>query len=239
VSEKPLPLEIIPQPDETTCGPACLASVYRYFDDPAPLESIISGVESLDEGGTLDVFLACHALERGYRATIYPYNLNLFDPTWFHPGVDIGEKLRQQARVKHSRKLQRATSGYRKFLKLGGELRFKDLGDALLRQHLGKGVPVMCGLSATFLYGSARERPEDCEDDDIRGEPLGHFVVLSGYDAASREVRIADPYQLNPITGDHYYTVKLERLVGAIFLGIVTYDANLLVIEPARAGANG
>lgn len=235
MSEADLSLEITPQPDETTCGPACLASVYRYFGDTVALDAIVAEVESLDEGGTLDVFLACHALERGYRSTIYTYNLNLFDPTWFQPGVDVGEKLRLQAQVKHSRKLQRATGGYRKFLKLGGELRFRDLTGSLLRQHLGKSVPIMCGLSATYLYGSARERAKDCEDDDIRGEPLGHFVVLSGYDPGSREVRIADPYQLNPITGDHYYAVKLDRLVGAIFLGIVTYDANLLVIEPGRA----
>ena len=34
----------------------------------------------LDQGGTLDVFLANHALQRGYKATILTYNLDLFDP---------------------------------------------------------------------------------------------------------------------------------------------------------------
>lgn len=232
MTQRLLTLEIGPQPDETTCGPTCLSAVYRYFGDAAPLERIIDEVEALDEGGTLDVFLACHALERGYRATIYTYNLNLFDPTWFQSRADIAAKLRQQAKVKHSRRLRRATAGYLKFLELGGKLKYEDLTGRLLRRFLGAGTPILCGLSATYLYGTMRERPEDCEDDDIRGEPLGHFVILRGYNRKTREISVADPYQRNPITRDHYYSVKQDRLIGAILLGIVTYDANLLVLEP-------
>lgn len=227
-----LTLDMTAQPDETTCGPTCLDAVYGFYGDPMPLERIVEEVERLDEGGTLDVFLACHALERGYRTAIYTYNLNVFDPTWFQEGVDLSAKLEQQARHKRSRKLQRATAGYRRYLGLGGEIRMADLTGRLIRSYLRRDIPILCGLSATWLYRSMRERPEDCEDDDIRGEPLGHFVVLSGYDRERREVRIADPYHRNPITGEHYYSVSLERLIGAILLGIVTYDANLLIIEP-------
>lgn len=232
--QRQLILDISAQPDATTCGPTCLEAVYRYFGDDVVLSRVIHEVESLDEGGTLDVFLACHALERGYDATIYTYNLRVFDPTWFKQGVDLGAKLARQARYKRSRKHQLATAGYRRFLELGGSLRMTDLSGRLLRSYLRRDVPILCGLSATWLYRAMRERPADCEDDDVRGEPLGHFVVLNGYDRAQREVRVADPYQPNPITGDHYYSVKLERLVCAILLGIITFDANLLVIEPRQ-----
>lgn len=229
-----LDLDIAVQPDETTCGPTCLDAVYGYYGDRLPLNRIIEEIEQLDEGGTLDVFLACHALKRGYRATIYTYNLNVFDPTWFQPGVDLGAKLIEQSRYKRSRKLRQATTGYCEYLRLGGELRMKDLTGRLLRSYLRRGIPILCGLSATWLYRDSRERPGDCEDDDVRGEPLGHFVVLAGYDRARREIRVADPYFRNPITGDHYYSVRLERLIGAILLGIVTFDANLLIIEPGQ-----
>ena len=77
-----LELEMLPQPDDTTCGPTCLHAVYRYYDDPVPLPQLIDEVEPLSTGGTLAVSLACHALRRRYRATIYTYNLTLFDPTW-------------------------------------------------------------------------------------------------------------------------------------------------------------
>ena len=37
-----LPVETLPQPDETTCGPTCLHAVYRYWGDREPLETIIA-----------------------------------------------------------------------------------------------------------------------------------------------------------------------------------------------------
>ena len=74
--------DIRPQPDNTTCGPTCLHAVYRYFGDPVDLSRIIAEVPTIEGGGTLSVYLASHALRRGYRATIIPYNLQIFDPTW-------------------------------------------------------------------------------------------------------------------------------------------------------------
>ena len=74
--------------------------------------------------------------------------------------------------------------------------------------------------------------PETDETDDIRGEPLGHFVVLHGYDKREQTVRVADPYELNPLGGGQGYTVPMNRLLNAILLGVLTYDANLLIIRP-------
>lgn len=230
-----LDLNIVPQPTETTCGPTCLYAAYRYFGDAIALEQVIAETQQLDEGGTLDVFLACHALKRGYRATIYPYNLNVFDPTWFEfDSVSMLERLEQQLRYKRSRRLGILIRGYIDFLRLGGRLRFEDLTPDLIRRPLKQGLPVLTGLNSTYLYRTMREVPETCRDDDLRGEPTGHFVVLCGYDRETRRVEVADPYQANPISGSHEYAVSLHRLIGAIYLGIVTMDANLLIIEPGK-----
>ena len=78
-----LDFNVTAQPDEVTCGPACLHSVYRYYGDEVSLDALIADVRMLDAGGTLDVYLANHALERGYQATIQTFNLQVFDPTWF------------------------------------------------------------------------------------------------------------------------------------------------------------
>ena len=69
-----------PQPDDVTCGPACLHGIYRFYGDNVPLASVVADIRMLDRGGTLDVFLANHALERGYDVTLFTYNLDLFDP---------------------------------------------------------------------------------------------------------------------------------------------------------------
>jgi hypothetical protein len=65
-----LQLAVLPQPDYTTCGPTCLQAVYEYYGDSLPLEQVIAEIDPLPGGGTLAVSLACHALERGYTATI-------------------------------------------------------------------------------------------------------------------------------------------------------------------------
>jgi len=222
------------QPDSTTCGPTCLHAVYRHFGDSITLERVIDEIQRLDHGGTLDVFLANHALARGYRATIHTWNLEVFDPTWFgRRGIDLADKLSRQARFKQRERLTTATAGYLDFLAAGGQLRFGELNRALLRRLLSEGHPVMTGLSATYLYRSAREWGPDDEDDDVRGEPVGHFVLLSAYLRPTREVVIADPTSPNP-QGSQVYSVHIDRVIAAILLGALTYDANLLVIRPCN-----
>ena len=73
--------DIQAQPDDVTCGPTCLHSLYQYYKDDIPLKDVIRDVKQLKNGGTLAVMLGNHALNRGYKAIIYTYNLNVFDPT--------------------------------------------------------------------------------------------------------------------------------------------------------------
>jgi hypothetical protein len=223
-------LEMLPQPDDTTCGPTCLHALYRYYGDEVALEALVDQVKTLDTGGTLAVWLACDALRRGYRATIYTYNLQTFDPSWFQEGVDLVAKLQARHAIKTSQGVRTSCQAYLDYLKLGGEVRFEELTVDLIRRHLDQGHPILCGLSATYLYGCARESQDDY--DDVGGDPTGHFVVVYGYDRNAQVVWVADPLQDNPGFGVHHYAVSFERLIGAILLGIVTYDANLLILEP-------
>lgn len=228
-----LHLDISMQPDDTTCGPTCLHSVYEYYGDTISLQQVINEVKSLKGGGTLAVLLGNHALQRDYKATIYTYNLHIFDPTWFAEKRTLAEKLKAQATIKNDDKLSFATQGYLEFLERGGTLLFEDLTIVLIRKFLKKSIPILTGLSSTYLYRSVRENPDNNLDDNIAGTPTGHFVVLCGYDKEKREVLVADPYKLNPVSQDQYYMVSIARLLGAVLLGILTHDANLLIIEPS------
>ena len=225
-----LELTVQRQQDDTTCGPTCLEAIYRYHGRELDLEQIAAEVETLPGGGTMAVWLACHALQHGFEAEIFTYNLHLFDPTWFDAGADLSERLKAQCRYKRDLKLLHATEGYLEFLRLGGHMRFQELNARLLRRFLKREQPILTGLSATYLYSCAREHAN--EYDDLRGEPTGHFVVLRGYDKVAREVSIADPLLGNPRFGAQYYSVNIDRLLGAILLGVLTHDANLLVIKP-------
>ena len=228
-----LPIRIQPQPDETTCGPTCLDAVYRYWGSDDELATIIARMGKLQYGGTFAVMLACDALRKGFRATSYTYNLNVFDPTWFvHARVDIADRLQRQREIKMDYRLQQATKGYLEFLALGGRLRLIDLSRGLIQGMLRRKLPIICGLSSTFLYRGAREVGERDVPDDVRGLPSGHFVIIAGYDQQKRKVLVLDPYQKNPFGGLHEYWIGIDRVIGAVLLGIVTHDANLLIIHP-------
>jgi hypothetical protein len=193
---------------------------------------LIQESPTLENGGTLAVLLGHHALRRGYRATIYTFNLEVFDPTWFACRTDLVSRLQGQIAAKESVKLQMASQAYIEFLRLGGKIYMQDLNAALIRRYLKRSTPILTGLSSTYLYHCEREVEPENKPDDVRGVPTGHFVVLCGYDKQRRTVRVADPYLHNPLGEEHYYEVGLDRLVCAILLGVLTYDANLLIIEP-------
>jgi hypothetical protein len=63
--------------------------------------------------------------------------------------------------------------------------------------------------------------------------------VLGSYDKERGEVLVADPLEDRPGFESHVYTVGVQRVLGAILLGVLTHDANLVVLRPgtARPGA--
>jgi hypothetical protein len=206
------------------------------------LKQVISGVERLRSGGTIAELLACDALRRGFAATIYTYHLQMFDPTWFaadgvaHDPADLSERLSQQLKVRRgSSRLKAGTRACQEFLRLGGVLRMQDLTSDLIVRHLTRGIPIITGLSSTFLYREKRTLDYPRNDpDDVRGSPQGHFVMLVGYDSVKREVLIADPLDENPPFHTAKYRLSMDRLMNAILLGILTHDANLLVVQARK-----
>lgn len=227
-----LNFDIKAQPDEVTCGPTCLHALYKYYNDDIALREVIEEVKQLKSGGTLAVMLGNHALKKGYKASIYTYNLNVFDPSWFKlSSQKMMTNLKKQMRYKYKRrKLQVASRAYIKFLEAGGKILHTELDEKLIKNYLRKSVPILTGLSATYLYGTQREISATNKFDSIKGDPVGHFVIINGYDETKDCVYLADPMNPNPLKSQ-YYSVTFDRLINSIMLGIVTYDANLLVIE--------
>lgn len=232
-----LDFDIKAQPDEVTCGPTCLHALYQHYNDPVSLKEVVQEVKQLKSGGTLAVMLANHALRRGYKATIYSYNLNIFDPSWSNLSTKkiIMNLKRQMAYKFKQRKLQVASKAYIKFLELGGKLLWAELDEHLIKSYLNRSLPVLTGLSATYLYGTPREVGSTNKFDSIKGVPAGHFVIINGYDDTNNRVYLADPMNSNPLKSQ-YYNVTFDRLINSIMLGIVTYDANLLIIEKKNDG---
>jgi len=235
----PLVLEVprYQQPDDVTCGPTCLAQVMRYYGEPVELSEVIESVRmnAPELGGTQAVYLGIAALQRGYRATLYPLDFKIFDPTWADldpPSLATRVRARAAATVDPARAVE--TRAWAEFLDRGGRVEFVDLSVDLLRTILHRGRPILSGLSATALYRQIRERPADNEDDDIHGEPVGHFVVVCGHSPQTRRFAVCDPSPHAPFSRTGRYSVDARRLLNAILLGDVTRDAVLLEMWPAR-----
>jgi hypothetical protein len=173
-------------------------------------------------------------LNRGFHARLYSYNLTVFDPSWDRlSAADLRKKLIAQTRIKDGKKLHVASLAYSRFLKDGGQILFDDPTPELLRSYFSRHLPILAGLSATYLYKSKREYADSRGRSvyhDLRGKPMGHFVVLTGME--NKHVFVADPYHDNPMAEGRTYQVPAGRLINSIMLGIVTYDANLLILSP-------
>jgi len=227
-------IEVLRQPDDVSCGPTCLTQVLRYFGDERDFDAVAPYVDRNADGGTVGVNLGRAALALGYGATIYTYNLRVFDPTWaaLEPDALRGKLVARAAAVADDPPLTRILDAYRAYLDAGGEVAFGDLDRALLVEHLAQGRPIVCGLSATHLYGTPREIAATNQPDDVAGEPAGHFVVIGGYlDRGARFV-VFDPYLNNPVAEGQRYEVTERRLLNAILLGDVTFDGVLLLVHP-------
>jgi len=236
MSQVDMKIHMLEQPDDLTCGPTSLHAVYRYWGLDLDLHQVIAEVGSLSGGGTLATILGIDALRRGFAARIYSYNLKIFDPSWTDLSpADLIERLGAQLSYKKGKRFTVTTQAYIDFIASGGEMGFTNLTEGLLREYFDSKQPVLAGLSATYLYRSRREYSTTAGGlvyDDLKGDPTGHFVVLHGI--RDSKVTVADPYRGNPLSEDHHYAVDVLRLINAIMLGTVTYDANLLVIAPAK-----
>jgi len=188
----------------------------------------------------LVAYLGKDALSRNFSATMYVNNVAIFDPSWFKrgqcPAAELIKKLQLQLQFKTNIESVQASNAYIDFLSHGGEIKFELINPQLFKKYFNQSVPILTGLSATYLYqiprfvytnGTARH-------DDLEGTPCGHFVLLCGYDDSHHHVVVADPHEKNPLSHNNYYKVNIHRLINAIMLGVLTYDASLLIIQPKR-----
>ena len=237
--ESRLYLDISYQPDSTTCGPTCLHAVYRYFNDPIPLHQVIAEAKQLEGGGTLAVYLGSHALARGYKATLYTYNLRIFDPTWFLPGnQQVADKLKRQREYKSGvAGLEVVTDAYLEFLNLGGRIGPRSPYHKPSSEVPQQVLAVANGAQAPLSTTAPANDPSETASCMMMCEVNPPAISWLSPDMTAKSVPCWWQILSNRILWPklRIYQVSIYRLICAIMLGVLTYDGDLLIIEPQRS----
>jgi len=228
----PVPRQV--QPDDVSCGPTALSSVLRFYGAALDLPAVRAATPVNPDGGTLAPHLGSAALVLGYQVRAHPLALGIFDPTWRDlPPAELRDRLDRRTLLLPDGRTRRVHQAWRAFLDAGGQVVLGELRAGELVAALDRGHPLICGLSVTWLYQQARERAADNEPDDIGGEPVGHFVVVCGYEDSGRSFVVADPWPQPPFAqNDGLYVVSRRRLTQAILLGDATHDAVIVEVLP-------
>lgn len=244
-----LPVPRIVQPDDTSCGPTCLAQVLRFFGDRRPPAELRRRLRRNPDGGTLAVHLGRLALELGHHARLHPLGVRVFDPTWWAlDQATLRDRLARRAAGLADPEGRELAAAWLDYVDAGGHLAFHEPSPALLVRILDRGHPIICGLSATWLYRESRTIPETNVEDDVLGWPQGHFVTVVGHTGGGKHFHIVDPSPDAPVaTGGAptassgqapgRYPLPADRLIHAILLGDITHDAVLLEVWPSRTAA--
>ena len=135
-------IKIHTQLDDESCGPACLHAIYHYYGLDISLDEVTRTIERSLSRGTLSPLLGKHALQRGFQASIYIYNLVIFDPSWFKnnevENEVLIEKLTAQMRYKNEPYITMESQAFIDFLSLGGRVRTHPLNANLLKKYFNK-----------------------------------------------------------------------------------------------------
>lgn len=153
------------------------------------------------------------ALNFGLAATLYTWNLGVFDPRWFDGGLI--EAIEQEMRWLDADHLTFALlDRHIDLMERGGYVLSGDPSEALLLRHLGKGRSPIVWVSPDYLWV---EHPRLMSD----------AVVVDSLDSVGHTVAL--------IPGGHspavVVRVPLTRLVGAMLLGAARA---MVVLEAPR-----
>lgn len=227
-----LPVPRLVQPDDVSCGPTALAAVLQFHGAELDLPAIRAATPINPDGGTLAPHLGRAALSLGFRVRAHPLALRVFDPSWrsLDPPALL-DRLERRLAILPPGRDRRVHEAWRSFLIAGGEVALGELRSDELVGAIDRGHPLICGLCVTWLYQIPRERPEDNDSDDVAGQPVGHFVVVCGYEDGGERFLVADPWPQPPFNRDDgLYVVSQRRLTQAILLGDATHDAVIVEI---------
>lgn len=213
-------------------GPTCLAQIYRLHGFERSRATVIERTRRAPDGRILAPHLGLTALEDGLGCEIYSCNLRVFDPTWRDfPDAELAQKLRaRREAVDGDSSLQELIGAYIEFIEAGGDVQYHEPTRELITGLLHEGLPVIARINATYLYGTPREFGGEYED--VRGEAVLRYVVVSGYFPKSGRFIVHDSSPRVPARRLGRYSARWDRFISATLADVTADGPVLLAVRP-------
>lgn len=228
---------ITEQTTDYNCGPTVLSAVLNHFNIAVSPDEISNNLRYFtEEHGTFITCLGMYALEKNLDATIYTYDLDVFDLTW-NNGTDellyhLNKMLLKCNTEDEMKRL--AIQYYIEFLKNGGHIEICPDFNFTFNNIFSKERAVIAGVSSQILYRGSRIN--DNGDYDIYGKQEGHFIIAEPAVNASYMgiVDISDPYGLKSKYGKLNYSITFDTFVQAVLQSTHTHDGAWLEITKQK-----
>lgn len=234
---KVLPIKITLQPP-MQCGPACLKAVLSYYKVDVPISKLVEEARSRYKWHDWDFKLGLSALKRGLKVKIHTLSTTVFDPSWakLSKKALMGKLAAELNYVKSQKKLKKrrakwsyTTLAYEEkellaalgFIRAGGTVDFSAYTTGLIEECIRKGTPIICSFNQQLLHKAARLL--EGKADDVKGVPLGHIIVIVGFN--NDKFSVADPGVW--YSKSHYYWVDKAELLDSV----VRWDGNLIAVS--------
>ena len=227
---------VVQRPQE--CEPACLAMVLAHGGVSIDMDALIQETATPRKYKDWEYLHGVAALRRGLRAYIVTRDPLLYDPSWA-PLAPAQWVNRFRRRVEWVREETAAGRGEAfpwffeaahetalGFLDAGGEVVLRAPSLPLIAAVLSGGVPVIAPIQGALFYG---DRFHQRHQDEIRGMPYGHVVVLAGWAGAAGTVSrllVVDPSADSKVSGGRSWEDADEILYANLI-----YMAPLLLVS--------
>lgn len=227
------------------CAQTAAAQTLSFFEPSITADQIVAAVpvyinERGEKVGTSPGHLAAYIANKGYTATAYIFDTELFDRSW--QGMESAQvvqslRRRQQhipANAWLAKYHQVLVDGWEQFQQAGGRFEFPMLSVSLLRQLLDGG-PLLTNVNSTYFNGGPKRRYDIAADafvdDVIGGVSLTHTMTCAGY--KDGKFLIIDP---DPPEGTAQHRWENSDHVIASIMAAQTESINLLVaVQPPAA----
>lgn len=225
-------LNILPQINHQLSGAETLRGIYAYYGEDISMDDLVVSTTRFSNRRLRPLALAIDALERGYAVTVHCCDTRIFDLSWMGlVSSELKEKLEYHKSKADSVHLTQTFDAYIQILEKGGTIDLSEINRAVIRKAVELKAPIIAAVSATHLFHSKREYLDSKDRpvlDDAKGKTAGHLVAVTAW--VGKEITLHDPYLANPITGKAKYKVYISRLMRSILLGVLSYDAQMVVI---------